>query len=87
MAEQLLVWCAAIPAILILGRRWMVPLGIVGTALVFSFTRSVWLGAVAGLLVSALVIPRKVLIGALSTDRDHRRGRLRPYLPSSCDEL
>ena len=63
-AEQLLVWCAAIPAILILGRRWMVPLGIVGTALVFSFTRSVWLGAVAGLLVSAVVIPRRVLIGA-----------------------
>src|SRR5215467_12871977 len=62
-AEQLLVWCAAIPAILILGRRWMVPLGIVGAALVFSFTRSAWLGAIAGLMVSAIVIPRKVLIG------------------------
>jgi O-antigen ligase len=62
-AEQLLVWCAAIPAILILGRRWMVPLGIVGAALVFSFTRSAWLGAIAGLFVSAIIIPRKVLIG------------------------
>src|SRR5215831_222462 len=62
-AEQLLVWCAAIPAILILGRRWMFPLAIVGTALVFSFTRGAWIGAVAGLLVGAVVIPRKVLIG------------------------
>jgi O-antigen ligase len=61
--EQLLVWCAAIPAILILGRRWMIPLGIVGAALVLSFTRSVWLGAGAGFVVVALMIPRKVLIG------------------------
>jgi hypothetical protein len=62
-AEQLLVWCAAIPAILILGRRWMVPLGIVAAAIVLSFTRSVWLGAIAGLFVSAIIIPRKVLVG------------------------
>ena len=61
--EQLLVWCAAIPATLTLGRRWMVPLGIVGTGLIFSFTRSVWLGAISGFLVVALMIPRKVLIG------------------------
>src|SRR5436309_89647 len=63
-AEQLLVWCAAIPAIFILGRRWMIPLGFVGAALVFSFTRSAWLGAIAGLLVSSVVIPRRVLLGA-----------------------
>src|SRR5262249_17006174 len=61
-AEQLLVWCAAIPAILILGRRWMVPLAIVGAALVLSFTRSVWLGAIAGFVVSAIMIPRKVVV-------------------------
>jgi O-antigen ligase len=62
--EQLLIWCAAIPAIVILGRRWLIPLGIVGAALVLSFTRSVWLGAAAGFVLAALMIPRKVLIGA-----------------------
>lgn len=61
--EQLLVWCAAIPAVLILGRRWAFLLGLVGTAIVLSFTRSVWLGAAAGFAVVALVAPRKVLIG------------------------
>ena len=60
--EQLLVWCAAVPAIVILGRRWMIPLGVVGTALVFSFTRSVWLGAIAAFAVVALLMPRKLLI-------------------------
>jgi hypothetical protein len=62
--EQLLVWCAAIPAVLMLGRRWMIPLGIVGAALILSFTRSVWLGAAAGFLVLALLMPRKVLVSA-----------------------
>src|SRR5258706_16177514 len=61
--ELLLVGCAAIPAMLILGRRWMVPLGIVGAAIVLSFTRGVWLGAIVGFAVVALMIPRKVLIG------------------------
>jgi O-antigen ligase len=61
--EQLLVWCAAIPAIVILGRRWMIPLALVGAALVLSFTRSVWLGALVGFAVAALMIPRRVLIG------------------------
>jgi O-antigen ligase len=61
--EQLLVWCAAIPAVIILGRRWFVLLGLVGTALVLSFTRSVWLGAAAGFVVVALMVPRKMLIG------------------------
>ena len=41
----------------------MIPLGLVGGALVLSFTRSVWLGAAAGFIVVALMIPRKVLIG------------------------
>jgi hypothetical protein len=61
--EQLLVWCAAVPAMLILGRRWMIPVGIVGAALVLSFTRSVWVGAFCGVAVIALLVPRKVLIG------------------------
>src|SRR5262249_32413010 len=63
--EQLLVWCAALPALLVLKRRWMLPLGIVGTALVFSFTRSVWLGAAGGFIVAAFLMPRKVLLGAV----------------------
>jgi hypothetical protein len=41
----------------------MVPLGIVGAAIVLSFTRGVWLGAIVGFAVVALMIPRKVLIG------------------------
>jgi len=61
--EQLLVWCAAVPATVILGRRWTIPLAIVGAALVLSFTRSVWLGAIAGFLAAALWMPRKVVIG------------------------
>jgi O-antigen ligase len=61
--EQLLVWCAAIPAIVVLGRRWMIPLGLVGAALVLGFTRGVWLGAAAGFLVAAMLIPRRVLLG------------------------
>lgn len=63
--EQLLVWCAAVPAILALGRRWLIPLGAVGAALVLSFTRGVWLGAIAGLAVVALMVPRRVLIGVI----------------------
>ena len=61
--ELLLVWCAAIPAMLVLGRRWMIPMSIVGAAVVLSFTRSAWLGALAAFIVVALMIPRKVLIG------------------------
>lgn len=61
--EQLLVWCAAIPAIVILGRRWMIPLGLIGAALILGFTRSVWLGAIAGFAVAAVMIPRRFLIG------------------------
>jgi O-antigen ligase len=60
--EQLLVWCAAIPAVMVLGRRWLIPLGIVGGSLILSFTRSVWLGAVAGFVVLALLMPRKILV-------------------------
>jgi len=61
--EQLLIWCAAVPAMVALRRHWMIPLGIVGAAIVLSFTRSVWLGAFGGFLIVGLLIPRKVLIG------------------------
>jgi O-antigen ligase len=60
--ELLLVWCAAVPAIVVLGRRWMIPVGIIGTGLVFSFTRSVWLGAIGSFIVIALLMPRKSLV-------------------------
>ncbi len=60
--EQLLVWCAATPAVLVLGRRWLIPLGFIGAALVLSFTRSVWLGAAAGFMVAATMLPRKIAV-------------------------
>jgi O-antigen ligase len=63
--EQLLIWCAAIPAVIALGRRWLVPLGIVGAALILSFTRSAWLGALGGFLAVGLLLPRKMLIGVV----------------------
>src|SRR5437773_5742945 len=63
--EQLLIWCAALPAVVVLGRRWLVPLAVVGAALILSFTRSAWLGAFAGFLAVALLLPRKILIGVV----------------------
>jgi hypothetical protein len=60
--EQLLVWCAALPAMMVLRRRWIIPLGIIGAALVLSFTRSVWLGAMAGFVAVAWLLPRKRLL-------------------------
>lgn len=61
--EQLLVWCAAIPAMVVLGRRGFIPLGLISAALVLSFTRSVWLGAIAGFLVVAPMLPRRLIVG------------------------
>src|SRR5262245_49818313 len=63
--EQLLIWCAAVPAVIALGRRWLAPLGIVGAALILSFTRSAWLGALGGFLAVALLLPRKIVIGVI----------------------
>jgi O-antigen ligase len=63
--EQLLIWCAAVPAVIALGRRWLVPLGIVGSALILSFTRSAWLGALGGFLAVGLLLPRKILLGVV----------------------
>jgi O-antigen ligase len=60
--EQLLVWCAAVPAMLILSRRWTIPLGLIGAGLVLSFTRSAWLGALAAFVLVALLLPRKILV-------------------------
>jgi O-antigen ligase len=47
---------------MILGRRWSIPLAVVSAALILSFTRSVWLGAIAGCLVVVFLIPRRVFI-------------------------
>jgi O-antigen ligase len=63
--EQLLVWCAAIPAIILLGQRWLFPLTVVGVGIVFSFTRSAWLGAAAGLSSVVFGLPRKLLMMSL----------------------
>jgi putative inorganic carbon (hco3(-)) transporter len=63
--EQLLVWCAAVPAIVCLGRRWYVPLTIVGAALILSFTQGVWGGAVAGIAVVSLMMPKRILLKVL----------------------
>jgi O-antigen ligase len=59
---ELLVWCAVIPLIVLIGRRWIIPISIVGIGIVFSYTRSAWLGAAAGLTVSSFWIPKKLLI-------------------------
>src|SRR5262249_43696648 len=61
--ELLLVWCATIPVIVTLGRKWMIPLAVVGAAVVLSFTRSAWLGSAAGFLVVAVTLPRRILAG------------------------
>jgi O-antigen ligase len=63
---ELLVWCAAIPALTVLGRRWIPAALIIGAALVLSSTRGVWLGAVAGFAFVAPALPRRVLAGVLA---------------------
>src|SRR5436190_3056380 len=62
---QLLVWCAAIPALIVLGRRWMPSVSIIGTALLLSYTRGAWLGAAAGFAFVALALPKRVLAAVL----------------------
>jgi putative inorganic carbon (hco3(-)) transporter len=59
---QLLVWCAALPLIVLIGRRWIIPLSLVGIAIVFSFTRGAWLGAASGIAVASFWMPRKQLV-------------------------
>jgi len=59
---ELLVWCAAIPVIVLIGRRWIVPISIVGIGIVFSYTRSAWLGAFSGLAGASVWISKKQLV-------------------------
>jgi O-antigen ligase len=59
---QLLVWCAVLPLIVLIGKRWMIPLSMIGIAIVFSFTRGAWLGAVSGIAAASFWIPRRQLV-------------------------
>lgn len=63
--EQLLVWCAAIPAVIVLGRRSFLPITVVGAALVLSFTRGVWAGAAGAIVVAAALMPKRTLLSLL----------------------
>jgi O-antigen ligase len=63
--EQLLVWCAAIPALMFLGQRWLIPISAVMAGIMLSFTRSVWVGSIAGLAAVSFALPRRVLIQAI----------------------
>jgi len=58
---QLLVWCAAIPAIAILSRKWIVPVSLISVAIVLSNTRGVWLAAALAFAFVAFALPRRVL--------------------------
>jgi O-antigen ligase len=62
---QLLVWCSAVPALVVLGQRWLIPLSTVGTAIVLSFTRSAWISAAAGFAAIAFSLPRRILFAVL----------------------
>jgi putative inorganic carbon (hco3(-)) transporter len=62
---HLLVWCAAIPALTVLGKRWMPTVSVIGAALVLSNTRSVWLAAAVGFAFIAFALPRPVLAAVL----------------------
>jgi len=62
---QLLVWCAVVPILALVGARWIVPLSIVGIGIVFSNTRSAWLGAAAGIGLTSFWLPRKQLVRIL----------------------
>jgi len=82
---QLLVWCAAIPAIAILGRKWVVAISIISMAIVLSNTRGVWLGAAAGFAFVALALPRRivvtvilpvVIVGLIASPLIYRRVRM-----------
>lgn len=58
---QLLVWCAAIPAIVVLSRKWIPAIPAMGTAIILGNTRGAWLGAAAGFVVGTWALPRRVL--------------------------
>jgi putative inorganic carbon (HCO3(-)) transporter len=62
---QLLVWCSGVPALIALSRKWVPAVFIVGTAIVLSNTRSVWLAAAVGFAFVALALPRRLLATVL----------------------
>jgi len=62
---QLLVWCAAIPAIGILSRKWIAAISVISVAIVLSNTRGVWLGAAVAFAFVAMALPRRVVATVL----------------------
>lgn len=62
---QLLVWCAAVPATVFLGRRWIAAVVMSGIAIILSNTRGAWLGAAAGFGFVAWALPRRVIFATL----------------------
>jgi O-antigen ligase len=62
---QLLVWCAAVPATVVLARKWIAAVVTSGVAIVLSNTRGVWLGAAAGFAFIAWALPRRIIVAAL----------------------
>lgn len=82
---QLLVWCAAIPAIAILSRKWIVAVSMISIAIVLSNTRGVWLGAAVGFAFVAIALPRRVVatvllpvlvVGLMASPLIYRRVRM-----------
>jgi putative inorganic carbon (HCO3(-)) transporter len=62
---QLLVWCGGVPALMVLSRKWLPSVFVVGTAIVLSNTRSVWLAAAVGFAFVAFALPRRLLATVL----------------------
>lgn len=61
--EQMLVWCVAIPLVWTFRTRFLwVPLSLIGIGILLSFTRSVWVGAAAGVGIMALYLPPRLLL-------------------------
>src|SRR4029077_9985636 len=60
-AEHLLVWCAAIPACIILGRQWVPAVTTVGAGLILSFIPGIWVGAGAALAFVSMMMPKRLL--------------------------
>lgn len=64
--EQMLVWCSAVPlAGVFRSRLYWAMLSVVGIGILLSFTRSVWLGAAAGMVLMAFYLPYQRLLRLL----------------------
>jgi putative inorganic carbon (HCO3(-)) transporter len=63
----LLVWCIGGTAVLLLGWRWLTPLALIGMGILSGFTRSVWLGAIAGAAITSTSLPRKLFLTLLTS--------------------